>query len=82
MGKAIGKAGLKWIQFSDEDFRNGLKQAGFGDEIVAIYVEIGQGLEKSLFQEHYLSLPIKPALGKVKLEDYAKEFSGVYSQSR
>jgi uncharacterized protein YbjT (DUF2867 family) len=81
IGKAIGKDELKWIPFSDEDTRNGLKQAGFSDELAEIYVEIGQFFAKGYLNEHYNSLEVKPKPYKIKLEDFAKEFAAVYHKN-
>ena len=81
IGKAIGKNELKWIPFSDEDTRSGLKQSGFSDELTEIYVEIGQFFAKGYLNEHYDSLAVKPKLYKVKLEDFAKEFALIYAKS-
>ena len=81
IGKAIGQENLPWIPFSDEDFRNGAKQAGLSDTLADIFVEIGQGLANGKLAEHYVSLPVKPPLGKTKLEAYAQEFAGIYAQS-
>ncbi len=81
IGKAIGNNDLQWVAFSDEDTRNGLQKAGFSDELTEIYVEIGQFFAKGYLNEHYNSLTRKPSLYKTKLEDYAKEFALIYSQS-
>jgi uncharacterized protein YbjT (DUF2867 family) len=81
LGKAIGTEELAWIPFTDEDTRNGLKQAGFSDELAAIYVEIGQFFAKGYLNEHYMSLTEKPPLGNIKLEDFAKDFAVVYNQN-
>lgn len=79
IGNAIGNEDLKWIPFSDEDTRNGLKQAGFSDELAEIYVEIGQFFAKGYLNEHYNTLAVKPKLYNVKLEDFAKEFAAAYN---
>lgn len=80
IGKAIGQE-LPWVPFSDEDFRNGAKQGGLSDTLADVFVEVGQGLANGKLAEHYESLPVKPPLGKTKLEEYAQEFAGVYAQS-
>lgn len=71
IGKAIGKENSPWIPFSNEDFRNGAKQADLSDTLVNIFTEVGQGLANGTLAEHYESLAVKPPLGKTKLEDYA-----------
>lgn len=81
LGKSIGNGALSWIPFTDKDTRNGLKQAGFSNELAAIYVEIGQFFAKGYLNEHYMSLTEKPLLGNIKLEDFAKDFAVVYNQN-
>ncbi|WP_298117525.1 NmrA family NAD(P)-binding protein [Flavobacterium sp.] len=78
IGQAIGKE-LNWTVFTDDQFEAGGKQAGFPDFMIAILIEIGQGIASSKFTEHYFSLNKKPSLGKTKLEDFAKEFALVYN---
>lgn len=78
IGKAIGKD-LNWTAFNDEQFAAGAKQAGFPDYLIAILLEIGQGIASGKFTEHYFSLSTKPSLCKTKLEEFAKEFAVVYN---
>lgn len=80
IGKAIGNSELTWTPFTDEDTRNGLKQAGFSDELTEIYLEVGQFFAKGYLNEHYNSLAEKPKLYNVKLEDFAKEFALQFHQ--
>jgi hypothetical protein len=46
-----------------------------------LLIELGQQLAKGESTGYYFSLVNKPSLGKVKLEDFAKEFAVVYAQS-
>jgi len=69
IGKAIGND-LNWTAFNDEQFTAGAKQAGFPDYLIAILLEIGQGIASGKFTEHYFSLSTKPSLGKTKLEEF------------
>lgn len=78
MGKAIGKE-LNWTEFTDEQFEAGGKQAGLPDYMIAILLEIGNGISSGKYTEHFFSLNTKPQLGQTKLEDFAKEFAAVYS---
>lgn len=78
ISKAIGKE-LNWTVLNDEQFEAGGKQAGFPDFMIAILLEIGQGIASGKFTEHYFSLSTKPALGKTKLEDFAREFASAYN---
>jgi uncharacterized protein YbjT (DUF2867 family) len=80
LGKAIGKNDLPWVDFKDEDAFNGMKQAGLPEEIAKNYVEMGTALRSGEMIKDYLSH--KPAaLGKVKLDDFAKAFSRAYQQA-
>jgi uncharacterized protein YbjT (DUF2867 family) len=76
-GRAIGKE-LNWVPFTDEQLAGGLKQNGFPDHLVSIFLEIGQGIANGKFTEHYFSLRDKPPVGKIKLEDFAQEFARAY----
>jgi uncharacterized protein YbjT (DUF2867 family) len=80
LGGAIGKPDVPWIPFSDEDALNGMLQAGLGQDLAERYVQMGKAFREGKAQEHFLQH--KPAqYGKVKLEDFAREFAAVYGQS-
>jgi hypothetical protein len=79
-GREIGTE-LSWTPFTDEQLAGGLKQNNFPDHLVDVLIEIGQGIATGKFTEHYFSLTNKPALGKTKLEDFAKEFASAYEAS-
>jgi uncharacterized protein YbjT (DUF2867 family) len=77
IGKEIGKPGLAWIVFSDEDYLKGLLQAGLPEEIAANFVEMGQSIRSGQMNEEYWKN--RPSrLEKTKLEDFARIFSAVY----
>ena len=79
LGTAIGKPDLQWVNFKDEDARNGMVQAGLSAEVAANYAEMGHAIATGEmyadFNKH------KPALGPTKLEAFAKEFAGAYAHS-
>jgi nucleoside-diphosphate-sugar epimerase len=77
IGKAIGKPGLAWVEFKDEDTLNGMLQAGLPATIASGYTEMGGALRSGKMQADYWKN--KPKLGKVKLEDFVKEFTAVYN---
>lgn len=77
IGTAIEKPELPWIQFPDEDAMNGMLGAGLPKTIADGYLEMGQGIASGIVQEDYFKSGAKPQ-GKVKLEDFAKEFAGVF----
>ncbi len=79
LGKAIGKPDLQWVKFSDEQALAGMLQAGLSQTIAENYVEMGQAMDSGKMFEEYRKQAVK--LGKVKLEDFAKEFASAYKAS-
>lgn len=77
-GQAIGKPDLQWKVISDEQLLNGWLAIGFNTQVAKGFVEMqasqGNGL---LYEDYYRN---KPALGKVKLVDFAREFAVVFNQ--
>jgi uncharacterized protein YbjT (DUF2867 family) len=78
LGKAIGKPDLKWIVIPDEDFIANLVRAGFSRQAAEGLAKMNAGRVSGVVYEDYLKH--KPALGKVKLQDFAKEFAAVFNQ--
>jgi uncharacterized protein YbjT (DUF2867 family) len=79
LGKAVHKADLPWVTFSNEEALGGLLQAGFTAEVAKNYVEMGQAISDGTMMADYWSS--EPLQGKVKLEDFAQVFASVYQQS-
>jgi uncharacterized protein YbjT (DUF2867 family) len=80
LGAAIGKPDLKWIVIPDEQLLNGMIAAGMNPRIAAGLVEMNASSHTGkLYEDYYLN---RPALGKVKMKDYAKEFAMVYNQNK
>jgi len=79
LGATIGKPDLKWTIVTDEQARSGLEAAGMNPKIAAGMVEMYAGFHSGLLSEdYYLHKP--KVLGKVKLEDFAKEFAAAFTQ--
>ncbi|GGE41635.1 uncharacterized protein YbjT (DUF2867 family) [Pedobacter psychrotolerans] len=74
IGQAIGKPDLKWVEFSDEESLSGMKQAGFSNELAALYVEMGSSMRNNLLQADF-DKSGAPITGTVKINDFAKEFA-------
>jgi len=78
LGEAIGKNDLKWLTVSDEELLSGMVNAGMNPKTAKGFVEMnaarGNG---AIYEDYYLH---KPALGKVKLKEFAKEFAAAYHQ--
>ncbi|MDB5252814.1 MAG: NAD-dependent dehydratase [Flaviaesturariibacter sp.] len=80
IGDAVGKPGLPWVEFTDEQNSAGMKQAGMPDEIVTNYTEMGAAMRSGIMQEDYWKH--RPAqLGATKLEDFARSFAAIYAAS-
>ncbi|OMQ13120.1 NAD(P)H-binding protein [[Flexibacter] sp. ATCC 35103] len=77
LGEAIDKPELPWIEFTDEQSLGGMKQAGLPEEIAGLYQEMGSGLRSGKIQAHFLSNTFSVE-GKIKLEDFAKEFAAKF----
>ena len=77
LGTAVGKLELPWVVFSNEQAVGGMIQAGLPEEIAKNYAEMGNAIQTGVMQEDYWKN--KPVLGRVKLEDFAKEFAAVYN---
>jgi uncharacterized protein YbjT (DUF2867 family) len=77
LGKAIGKNDLQWKVISDEDLLDGWLKIGFNSQMAHGFVEMqaSQGTG-TLYEDYYLH---KPGLGKIKLDDFAKQFAEVYN---
>jgi uncharacterized protein YbjT (DUF2867 family) len=78
IGEAIGKPDLPWIDFSDENALDGLLKAGLPPEIANNYVEMGSAVRSGILFEDFMKQ--KPALSKIRLEQFAKEFAEAYKQ--
>lgn len=79
LGAAIGKPDLKWIIVTDVQARSGLEAIGMNPTIAAGMVEMYAGFHSGILAEdYYLNKP--KVLGKVKLEDFAKEFAAAFQK--
>jgi uncharacterized protein YbjT (DUF2867 family) len=77
IGNAIGKPGLQWVQFSDEQALAGMLQAGLSEEIAKNYVEMGQAVHSGkMYEDYWMNHPVIPAAPK--LADFAKTFAAAY----
>ncbi len=78
LGAAIGKPDLKWIIIPDEQLLNVLIKAGWNPNIAAGFVEMNASRRNGILYEDYYHN--RPALGKVKMKDFAKEFAAAFNQ--
>lgn len=76
-GNAIGNPALPWVNFPDGDAQNGMLQAGLSLEVATNYVEMGTAIRSGeMFADYKKHRPA--VLGKVKLDDFAKDFAAAF----
>ena len=80
LGAAIGKPDLQWITIPDEQLLNGMIAAGMNKQIANGLVEMNAARQTGILFEDYNSN--RPTLGKVKMTDFAKEFTAAYNQQQ
>lgn len=79
LGAAIGRPELKWELCTNEQMQENMEKNGVPPHIAASLVELYGSVHSGAFAEDYeLHKPI--AMGKVKLEDFAKEFATTFKQ--
>jgi uncharacterized protein YbjT (DUF2867 family) len=79
LGKAIGKPDLKWVTISNEEMQAGMEAHGLSAPVAANMTEMFEACHTGLLNEDYF-LHKPKILGKIKTEDFAKEFAAVYSK--
>lgn len=73
LGAAVGKPNLPWVEFTDEQSLQGMKQAGMPNELAELLTEMNAGYRSGrLFRD--FEAKGSPVEGKIRLEDFAKEF--------
>lgn len=75
-GNAIGKPELKWIVIPNDQLRDGMIATGMNPQVVKGLIEMNACRGNGLLNEDYYRN--KPAMGKVKLMDFAKDFAAMY----
>lgn len=73
LGNAIGKPDLQWVQFSNEDYKSGLLQAGFSDSAAQSFLEMGEAFRDGRGFAEFDANPDKVVKGKRRFSDFAKE---------
>jgi uncharacterized protein YbjT (DUF2867 family) len=77
LGAAIGKPDLKWNTFRDKQTQSGLENSGIPSPLAAKFVELNASIHSGLIREDY-DLHKPKVMGRVKLEDFAKEFAAAF----
>ncbi|WP_028978284.1 NmrA family NAD(P)-binding protein [Sporocytophaga myxococcoides] len=76
LGKAIGKD-FPWVEFTDEQQKEGLLNAGLSDSHAEAFTEMGIAIRTGkMFEDLYKH---QPALSPAKLENFASEFTFIYN---
>lgn len=78
LGAAIGKPDLTWQLISDAEMLDRLKGAGMNLVIAQGLVEMNASIHSGRLVEDYFRH--QPALGKVKLQDFAQDFAAAYDR--
>jgi uncharacterized protein YbjT (DUF2867 family) len=79
LGAAIGKPGLTWIQFPDEQLLQALMQNGFSKQAAQHYiVDMGIAIREGLLEKHYAENE-HPVFGKRSFTDFAQVFARAYA---
>lgn len=79
LSEAVGKKGIQWMQFPDDQALNAMMQMGLKPGLANDYLQLGIALREGKMQEDYLKH--KPQPGKIKLEDFAREFAAGFNAS-
>ena len=75
---AIGRPGLKWAKFTDEQALEGFMRRGFPKEAAIEFVQGFKAMHEGRIFEDYWKHP--PELEKTKLKDFAKRFATVWHE--
>ena len=76
LGQAIGKP-INWVEFTDEQQKQGLLQAGLSETHANGYTEMGKVLRDGSMQADFRKNT--PAAASIKLTDFAKEFAAAFN---
>lgn len=77
LGKAIGKPDMKWLILPGEDVLKALVHHGMPEGSAHKLIELGEAIHNGKLREDYDRQ--KPALGSVRLEEYAPEFARAFN---
>ncbi len=77
LGAAIGKPDLKWVVISNDEVQKNMVDFGMPAILAKGFVDMFDSMYKGdLASDFYLH---KPPLGKIKLEDFVKDFIAAYN---
>jgi NAD(P)H dehydrogenase (quinone) len=76
IGTAVGKPWLKWVLLSDKEMLQGLKMVKVPEKLAETLVEMQAAMHNGKPLENFHRN--QPKMGKVKLVEFAKEFTSAY----
>lgn len=79
LGEAIGKPGMAWKVFSNEQTQQKMEEAGWPSQSAASYTELGSALHTGLLREDF-DKSGAAVTGRVKIEDFTKEFAAGFER--
>ena len=80
LGKSIGLPDLTWKVFTDEQTFNGMTANGVPKHMAENLTELGTAIHSGILREDYDKH--QTVTGKVKIDDFAKEFAQAYSSNK
>jgi len=74
LGTAAGNPDLKWVEFTDEQSYNGMLQGGLTPELARNFTEMGAAIRSGILWKDFDATGAN-ITGKIKLEEFAREFA-------
>lgn len=79
LGESIGNPDLKWLTVTDEQMQSSLEAIGMQKAVAKGMTEMYAAINNGLLYEDY-NLHKPAIMGKVKVKDFAKDFTAAYNQ--
>jgi hypothetical protein len=77
LGSRIGKPDLKYVQFPDQGFIEGMKSAGFSEAVALLFAEMAHAFNEGKIKPHQKRTPTNT--GATSLESFAETWSQAYN---
>jgi len=81
LGNAIGKPDLQWKRLSKEEMMKNMEQNGMPQHTIENVLALNESIRNGNLRKDYDKSGYKTT-GKIKLEDFAKEFIAAYNKNR
>ncbi|SEH28053.1 NAD(P)H-binding protein [Chryseobacterium culicis] len=79
IGKEIGIPQLEWKIFTNEEVRSSMEKQGLSEDVIVNTIDLNTSIHNGKMREDY-DFQKCAVTGKVKLEDFAKEFAVYYKK--